>query len=237
MAARTPARVTTYGFAADAEVRAEVVASQGLDGMRFRLIIPAGERPVEIPGLGRLAVHNALAAAAVGLAAGLSLDAVVAGLGVARSAPHRSTVVRAGGVGIVDDTYNASPASMRAALELLGGIPGRHVAILGEMLELGPGHEAGHREVGEAAGDALDLLVVVDGQPGGRAEAMAAGARASGLAPDRVLPVPDAEAAVSALRGRLAPGDVVLVKASRGVALERAVDGLVDALGGEAAPA
>jgi UDP-N-acetylmuramoyl-tripeptide--D-alanyl-D-alanine ligase len=237
MAARTLARVTTYGFAGDADVRAADVASAGLDGMRFRLITPAGERAVAIPGLGRIAVHNGLAAAAVGLAVGLPLDEVVAGLGAAGTAPHRSTVIRAGGVVILDDAYNASPATMRAALELVGGIPGRHVAILGEMRELGPGHEAGHREVGEAAGDALDLLVVVDGLPGGAAEAIAAGARAAGLAPDRVLAVPDAEAAVSVLRGRLAPGDVVLIKASRGVALERAVDGLVDVLGGEAAPA
>ena len=200
--------------------------------MRFTLRTPAGERSVAIAGLGRLAVHNALAAAATGLAAGLSLDEIVAGLADGGSAPHRSTVIRAGGVTIVDDAYNASPGSVIAALELLAGLPGRPVAVLGEMRELGAGHDAGHREAGEAAGSAVDLLVVVDGAPGGAAAGIAAGARAAGLAPDRVIAVSDAGAAVAALVPRLAPGDVVLVKASRGVELERVVDGLVAALGG-----
>jgi UDP-N-acetylmuramoyl-tripeptide--D-alanyl-D-alanine ligase len=104
------------------------------------------------------------------------------------------------------------------------------------MRELGDAHADGHREVGEAAGDVLDLLVVVDGAPGGAAEGIAAGARAAGLAPDRVLVVADADEAVPTLRAHLAPGDVLLVKASRGIALERVVDGLVGALGGEDVP-
>jgi UDP-N-acetylmuramoyl-tripeptide--D-alanyl-D-alanine ligase len=236
MAARTAAACLTYGFATDADVRAEAVESAGFGGMRFRLVTPAGERPVAVPALGRLAVHNALAAAAAGLAAGLGLDEVVAGLANPGRADHRSSVIHAGGVVVVDDAYNASPGSMRAALELLGGLPGRHVAILGEMRELGEAHDDGHREVGEAAGDALDLLVVVGGGPGGAADGIAAGARAAGLAPDRVLVAADADEAVRVLRARLAPGDVVLVKASRGVELERAVDGLVAALGGADAP-
>ena len=213
------------------------MASAGFEGMRFRLVTPAGVRTVAIPALGRLAVHNALAAVAAGLAAGLDLDELLPGLAAPSTAPHRSAVIRAGGVVIVDDSYNAAPGSVRAALELLGGLPGRHVAVLGEMRELGAAHDAGHREVGEVAGDTLDLLVVVDGGPGGAAEGIALGARAAGLAPDRVLAVADAAAAVEALEGRLVPGDVVLVKASRGVALERVVDGLVAALGGPEAGA
>jgi len=232
MRSRTRARIVTYGFAAAAEVRATDVVSGGFEGMRFRLVTPAGERAVAIPALGRLAVHNALAAAAVGLVAGLGLDELLPGLAAGSTAPHRSVVVRAGGVVIVDDSYNAAPGSVRAALELLAGLPGRHVAALGEMRELGPAHAAGHREVGEAAGNALDLLVVVDGGPGGAAEGIAQGALAAGLAPERVVVVASAAAAVEALRARLTPGDVVLVKASRGVALERVVDDLVEALGG-----
>ena len=235
MATRTSAEITTYGFAPDADVRAEAVESAGFDGMRFQLVTPAGERAVAIPGLGRLAVHNALAAAATGLAAGIPLDDIVAGLASPGTAPHRSVVVRAGGITIVDDAYNASPGSMRAAIELLTGLPGRHVVVLGEMRELGEGHDAGHLEVGEVAGDSVDLLVVVDGGPGGAAEGIATGARAAGLAPERVMVVADADTAVAALRPRLSPGDVVLVKASRGIELERVVDGLVAALGGEAA--
>ena len=237
MASRTRAAVTTYGFA-DARGRPGVgrrVAGPGRDAL------PAadagGERDVAIPTLGRMAVHNALAATAAGLAAGMTLDDILPGLMAGSSAPHRSTVVRAGGVVIVDDSYNASPGSVRAALELLAGIPGRPIAVLGEMRELGAAHDAGHHEVGEAAGETVDLLVVVDGGPDGAAAGIVDGARAAGLAPDRVIAVEDAAAAVDLLRTTLAPGDVVLVKASRGVALERVVEGLVEALGGpEAAP-
>ncbi len=232
MADRTRARVVTYGFDARADVRAEAVESAGFDGMRFRLVTPAGMADASIPALGRLAVHNALAATAAGLNAGLPLDAIVPGLAAASTAPHRSVVIRAGGVTIVDDAYNASPGSMVAALELLAGLPGRHVAVLGEMRELGAEHETGHRAAGAAAGRTLSLLVVVDGQVGGAAAPLAEAARAAGLPVEEVVAVPDAAAAVEALAGRLVAGDVVLVKASRGVELERAVEGLVASLGG-----
>ena len=231
MARRTRARVMTYGFAA-ADVRAIDVESLGFEGMRFRLVAPGGERLVETSGLGRMAVHNALAAAAVGVAAGMTVDEIAPGLREPSAAPHRSRIVRAGGVAIVDDAYNASPGSMLSALELLSGLPGRHVAILGEMRELGDGHDAGHREVGEAAGRLLDLLVVVGGAVGGPAERMVDGARAAGMAFGAVLPAADRAAAVAAVRGRLGPGDVVLVKASNGVQLWHVVDDLVAMLDG-----
>ncbi len=227
MAGRTAARVVTYGLAAAAEITAGAIVSAGFDGMRFHLRTPAGERDVAIPGLGRLAVHNALAATAAGLAAGMTLDEIVPGLATPSSAPHRSAVVRAHGLTIVDDAYNASPGSMRAALELLAGLPGRHVAVLGEMRELGDGHDAGHREVGEAAARVLDLLVVVDGEPGGAAEGIVAGARDAGMDPRCILAAADRAGAVSHVRAACREGDVVLVKASRGVELEWVVDSLV----------
>ncbi len=232
MASRTRARTITYGFAADADVRAAAVASRGFEGMAFTLVTPSGAREVAIAGLGGMAVHNALAGAAVGLAAGMTLDAVVPGLVAGLSAPHRSAVHSAGGITVVDDAYNASPGSVRAALELLAGLPGRRVAVLGEMRELGAAHDAGHRDVGEAAGRMVAELVVVDGAPGGAARAIVEGALAAGLAADRVVAVADPAAALEALLPRLEPGDVVLVKASRGVELERVVDGLLAALGG-----
>lgn len=233
MAARTRARVVGYGFAAGADVRAEAVESAGFEGMRFRLVTPAGVRPVAIPALGRLAVHNALAAVAAGLAAGLELDEILPGLATRSTAPHRSVLIHAGGVVIVDDAYNASPGSVAAALELLGGLPGRRVAVLGEMRELGDGHDSGHHDVGTRAASVLDLLVVVDGEPGGPAVGIADGARAAGLPPECVLAVADVVAAVDALASRLRPGDALLVKASRGVELERVVAGIVERLGGE----
>jgi UDP-N-acetylmuramoyl-tripeptide--D-alanyl-D-alanine ligase len=232
MGSRTRARVSTYGFAADADVRADEVVSLGFEGMRFQLETRVSDLDVSIPGLGRLAVHNALAAVAAGLAAGMTLDEIVPGLGAGSRAEHRSVVVRAGGVVIVDDAYNASPASVTAALELLAGLPGRHVGVLGAMRELGTAHEAGHVEAGEAAGAMLDRLVVVDGGADGEAAGIVRGALAAGLARDAVTVVADPAAAVEALRRELVPGDVVLVKASRGIELERVVDGLVAALGG-----
>jgi UDP-N-acetylmuramoyl-tripeptide--D-alanyl-D-alanine ligase len=219
---RTAARILRYGFADTADVRADAVNSDGTAGMRFRLRTPAGERAVVIPGLGSLSVHNAAAAAAVGLAAGLSLDAIVTALAGAWGAPHRVELVRLRGTTVIDDSYNASPGSMTAALDLLAGLPGRRVAVLGEMLELGDRHEAGHEAVGDIAGRTAELLIVV----GKGAWGIVAGAQAAGLDPARIHHVADADAALEALRPRLRDNDVVLVKASRGIGLDRLVDQL-----------
>jgi UDP-N-acetylmuramoyl-tripeptide--D-alanyl-D-alanine ligase len=229
MGERTAARVLAYGFAADADVGAEAVTSGGLAGMSFTLRLPGGRYPARIPALGGLSVHNGLAAAAVGLAAGLTSVEILAGLRDGWSAPHRIQLVRAGGVVMVDDTYNASPGSMVAALDLLAGLPGRRIAVLGEMLELGERHEDGHRVVGEAAGGIVDRLIVV----GDGAAGIADGARAGGLDPSHIEFVRDPEAALDHLRPRLRDGDIVLVKASRGIGL----DGLVESLRAELGPA
>jgi UDP-N-acetylmuramoyl-tripeptide--D-alanyl-D-alanine ligase len=222
MAGRTAARVVTYGFADDADVRATDVRSEGFAGMAFWLHLAGQEVPVRIPTLGALAVHNALAAAAVGWVADVSTADIVDGLVAGWSAPHRAELSIVAGVAIVDDAYNASPGSMRAALELLAGLPGRRVAVLGEMLELGPTTEAGHREVGEAAALVCELLVVV----GDGAAMIADGAVAAGLDPALIVRAADVDAARGLLADELRAGDVVLVKASRGAELERLVDGL-----------
>ncbi len=216
---RTAARALTYGFAAEADVRAEEVVAAGLDGMRFTLVTPAGRVRTATPALGRHGVHNGLAAAAVGIAAGLDLDLIAAGLRAGWQAPHRDQIVRVGGLTILDDSYNASPASMIAALELLATLPGRHVAVLGEMLELGEAHDRGHRQVGAAAAGLADVVVVV----GEAAAGIAAGAASLGEA---VVAVPDRDAALAVLRETLRPGDAVLVKASRGAELDLIVDSL-----------
>ena len=192
------------------------------------LVVGGVARPVRLPLLGRLAVHNALAAAAVGSVVGLAVDEIAAALADGWPVEHRGSVLRAGGVAIVDDTYNASPGSVRAALDLLAGLPGRRIAVLGEMLELGPAHERGHRAVGEAAATVVDHLVVVG--PGARG--IVDGALGAGLPPTRLRLVPDRSAAVPVLLDLLRPGDVVLVKASRGIALDVLVAELVAALGG-----
>ncbi|MEO8273227.1 MAG: UDP-N-acetylmuramoyl-tripeptide--D-alanyl-D-alanine ligase [Chloroflexota bacterium] len=233
MADRTAARVLGYGLSAESEVGAEDVASAGLEGMRFTLRLPAphGGRPTRlparIPGLGKLSVHNALAGAAVGHAAGIEPAVIVHALAGGWSATHRGQVIRLGGVTLIDDSYNASPASVTAALDLLAGLPGRRIAVLGEMLELGKGAAAGHRDVGTAAAATCDQLIVV----GSGARVIAAAARTAGLDAARVLEARDREAAFDLLRARLRDGDVVLVKASRGVELDLLVDALRTELG------
>lgn len=222
MGGRTAARSVTYGFDAGADVTAEGVESAGMDGMRFVLRIGGARQAMAIPALGRLSVHNALAAAAVGRVAGLSLDEIAAGLADGWSAPHRAQLVRAGRITLIDDSYNASPRSVVAALDLLAGLPGRRGAVLGEMLELGDASEDGHRTVGEAAARTVDWLLVI----GRNAAPIAEGALDAGLDPARISTAPDVDAALATLPPRLRDGDVVLVKASRGVGLDRLVEGL-----------
>jgi len=220
--------VLTYGLSVDAEVGAADVTSAGLDGMRFTLRLPAarGGRPTRlparIPGLGKLSVHNALAGAAVGHAAGIEPAVIIHALAGGWSATHRGQVLRLGRVTVIDDSYNASPPSVTAALDLMAGLPGRRIAVLGEMLELGKGSATGHREVGTAAAATCDLLVVV----GAGASGIASGANSAGLDPSRILEARDAGAALDLLRSRLRDGDVVLVKASRGVELDQLVEAL-----------
>ena len=234
MASLTGARVVRYGYGTDAIVGADDVADRGLAGMRFTLVLPGARRPVRLPVLGRHGVQNALAAAAAGYAAGLLPDEIVAGLERGWSAPHRDQVREIGGWRILDDSYNAAPDSMAAALDLLGTLPGRRIAVLGEMLELGPEAEARHREVGTRAAARADLLVAVG--EGGRS--IADGARAAGMAHGRVLQPADRDAAVTLLLGRLERGDTVLVKASRGLGMDAAerstrglgLDELIDTL-------
>jgi UDP-N-acetylmuramoyl-tripeptide--D-alanyl-D-alanine ligase len=130
---------------------------------------------------------------------------------------------------VLDDSYNASPDAMTAALQLLATLPGRRIAVLGEMLELGPASSGAHEAVGRAAAGVAQLLVTVG--VGGRA--MADAARAAGLARAALVEVADADAALVALLPRLLPGDVILVKGSRGVALDRLVERVVELGRGE----
>lgn len=215
-------RVVRYGFAESADVSADDIESLGEDGMRFELRLPGGTVAARIPALGRHSVHNALAAAAVGDALGLDAAAIVAGLAQPFAVPHRTTLVRAGDWRILDDTYNAAPDSMAAALDLLASLPGRRVCVLGEMLELGEMSDEAHRIVGGHACRAAQLLVAV----GPYASLYAAGARAAGMDAAAIVETPTREAALAQLERRLRPGDIVLVKASRGAELDLLVDDL-----------
>ena len=221
----THAEVRTFGLGAGAEVRAEDITSRGLEGTEFTLRAPWGVRRVASAMPGRHLVPHALAAAAVAERFAVPLDDVVAALAAGSHAPHRMAVVEAAsGARLVDDTYNASPVSMAAALDFLAETPvaagRRRLAILGDMLELGPDEERLHREIGARAAGAVDGLVAV----GERGRWIAEGARAADAA--AVLTAFDADEAAAVLERELAPavGDLVLLKASRGIGLERAVD-------------
>jgi UDP-N-acetylmuramoyl-tripeptide--D-alanyl-D-alanine ligase len=218
MAETLPPGVATlrYGFAAGSDVTAAAIVSLAENGMHFRLRARGEEVEVTSPALGRHGVHNALAGAAVGLAAGLDLATIARGLARQYSAPHRSTLIDMGPWRVLDDTYNAGPDSMIAALDLLATLPGRRVAVLGEMLELGELSAEAHRTVGERAASAADLLVAV----GPTAADYAAGARDSGMPASRIHELADRDSALDLLLRALRAGDVVLLKASRGAELD-----------------
>ncbi len=223
LASRTPARVLYYGLSEQCRVRASDVVGRGLEGMSFRLSYGEASVQVASPLPGRHHVYPCLAAAAVGLAEGMTLHEVADALGRARPELRLRVLAGPRGSTIIDDSYNASPASMLAALDLLAELPGpagRRIALLGEMLELGAAEEEGHRQVGERAVAACDLLFVL----GERARPLAEAARTAGLRDVRFLE--SAAEAAEALRGELREGDYVLVKASRALALEDVVDAL-----------
>ena len=220
--------VITFGLSQEAMVRASEVATVG-ERTAFVLHTMQGSVPVEIHALGVHNVFNALAAAAVGITLGLTLEEVREGLRRFSPAKMRLVpVLLAQGVMLLDDTYNASPASMRAALAVLEdvGRGRRKVAVLGEMLELGERAEEFHQEIGrEASLRGVEVLITV----GELGRQIAAGAQAAGGG--RVRPVQTWEEALSALLEEIRPLDVILVKASRAVGLERVVEGLQRELG------
>ncbi len=203
-----------------APVRPLEVESLGLLGTRA-LIQVHGERfEVQVPIPGRHQLQNALAAAAAAWALGARAPAIQAGLLAVDVPGRRMKVAERNGVLVVDDAYNASPASVAAVLETVARIPrqGRRVAALGDMLELGPTAPGLHADVGRAAAAlGLDLLV-------GAGPLMEYAVRAASQAGMHAVSVPDSEAAGAFLAGFLEPGDLLLLKGSRGTKMEAALD-------------
>jgi len=224
MARDTRARVVTYGRAGTAHVRAAGEPVDDERGLTFTLESGGERQEVTLAFAGRHNVTNALAAAAAGIALGISLADVARGLAAARPVAGRCVWRQAGAVAILDDTYNASPVSVRAALDTAAEHRrGRRViVVLGDMLELGGITDEAHRDVGRAvAALPVDEFVGV-----GRAMELAVQtAREAGLAEARHLMT--FEDTVAHLLKRLTAGDLVLVKGSRGMRMERVVDALV----------
>jgi UDP-N-acetylmuramoyl-tripeptide--D-alanyl-D-alanine ligase len=167
-------------------------------------------------------VHTALRATAVGLVEGLTWEEIVNGLQSSQSQLRLVAVRGPRGALLLDDTYNAAPPSVIAALNLLAELEGRRVAVLGDMLELGEYEERGHRMVGARAAQVADELVAV----GGRARWIAEEALLAGLEESQVFLLDDSQSAIEHLRDRVGTEDVVLVKGSRGMQMDQIVAAL-----------
>lgn len=226
MADKTAARVIFYGLTPRCELWADEIESVGLQGIRFRVHHGEETLHVKVPLLGRHSVHTALRAMAVGLAVGIGWDEIIAGLQHISGQLRLVVVPGIHGSTIIDDTYNASPASSIAALNLLAdlqpGGEGRRIAVLGDMLELGSYETEGHVIVGRRAADVVDKLITV----GKRAEIIAREALASGLSLEDVTITHSNEEALATLRLLLREGDILLVKGSRAQRMEQIVNAL-----------
>jgi UDP-N-acetylmuramoyl-tripeptide--D-alanyl-D-alanine ligase len=224
MADHTSARVVRYGLRPECEVWADRIVSQGLEGVHFRLHHGDEALHVKTPLLGRHSVHTALAAAAVGIAEEQSWEEIVTGL--QETSAHLRLVALPGPHGsiLLDDTYNASPTSTIAALNLLEELPGRKIAALGDMLELGDLEVEGHRKVGRRALEVVDLLITV----GRLGRLIGQEALACGMSEAQVFMLADNDAAITHLRKLIVVDDVVLVKGSRGMAMEEVVNALAE---------
>ena len=222
MAARTQARVTYFGLSEQCDIRASDIISVGLQGTEFRIIQAGSTVDVRLPLPGRHYVYPALAAAAVALEEGLTLSEVADALAEVRPDLRSRILPGPNGSTVLDDSYNASPASMLAALDLLSDLPGRRIALLGDMLELGAAEEEGHRSVGERSATACHLLLTV----GRLASYIADAARRAGTTEVRHLS--SAGDAIEVLSKELREGDHVLIKASRAMAFEEVVSALTE---------
>ncbi len=233
MAEFSPAPVFRYGLTPEADLWADQIESEGLEGIRFRFHHrqETGKDEalhVHLPLLGRHAVHTALRAAAVGLVCGMGWEDIIHGLRDVSAQLRIEVAPGWNGSTLIDDTYNASPPSTLAALNLLadlggrGGYTGRRVAVLGDMLELGSFAESGHRMVGARAADVVHMLVTI----GPLSAWIGQEALASGLPADQLHHVDSASEALPLLRTLIHAGDYVLIKGSRAMGMEDLAAGL-----------
>jgi len=222
MAQATQARVFYYGLSPEADLWADGIEGLGLEGIRFRLHYGDETLYVKIPLLGRHSVHTALRAAAVGLVEGLTWQEIIEGLRGPSAQLRLVAVPGPEGATILDDTYNASPASTIAALNLLEELDGRKIAVLGDMLELGNYEHEGHVKVGMRALEVADVLIAV----GPRGRIIGQTARRWGMPSDQVHIVEDNAEAIALLNQMVTGDDVILVKGSRAMKMEDIVSEL-----------
>jgi UDP-N-acetylmuramoyl-tripeptide--D-alanyl-D-alanine ligase len=222
MAQATRARVFYYGLSPEADLWADGIEGLGLEGIRFQLHYRGETLYVKIPLLGRHSVHTALRAAAVGLVEGMNWQEIIEGLRGPSPQLRLFAVPGPEGAIILDDTYNASPASTIAALNLLDELDGRKIAVLGDMLELGDYEREGHEKVGMRALEVADVLITV----GPRGRVIGEAAVRWGMPADRVHTVEESVEVVALLEHMVTSDDVILVKGSRAVRMEEIVNAL-----------
>jgi UDP-N-acetylmuramoyl-tripeptide--D-alanyl-D-alanine ligase len=220
----------TFGLRG-AEVSSASIKSLGRKGESFVLRLPNEEQQVTLRAYGQHNIYNALAAAAAAHALGVPGDVIRLGLEEFTPYDKRFQLDEVGGVVLIDDSYNANPASMAAALKTLDEVRenGRAAAVLGDMLELGAGTEVAHRELGRAAAQCVERLYLL----GPLAKEVATGAVEGGLKPGQVLIGQDHEELARELIAWLEKGDCVLFKGSRGMRMERVAQAVRQALAPE----
>ena len=222
MASLSKAKVFFYGLDPEADLWADDIEGLGLDGVRFRMHHDEGTLHIRVPMIGRHSVHTALRAVAVGLVTGMDWQSILEGLRIGRPQLRLVASQAKNGATLLDDTYNASPDSTMAALNLLEELEGRKVAVLGDMLELGPYEEQGHQMVGIRAAIVADIIVTV----GERAKIIAETAILSGKDKNTINSFENSDDALKFLRENLKTSDVVLVKGSRAMNMEKIVPSL-----------
>ena len=223
-------KVVLYGMKASADVRAENIEFCGAAGSAFDLVAGSCRERAMLPLVGKHNIYNALAAVAVGLERGLSPSEAVGALATLLPSDKRGVVVQVGNITVINDCYNSNPKALDAMVDTLAAMPARrHIVVAGEMLELGPAGEEMHRKSGQhMAGQKIDWLIGVRGL----AKPMVEAARAAGIQAEFVATPEEAgEWLIREARG----GDVVLLKASRGVKLERALERWSQGVGASAA--
>ena len=222
MEEKTRARVFFYGLSPEADLWADEIQGLGLEGIRFQLHYQSETLHVRVPLIGRHSVHTALRAAAAGLVEGLTWQEIFEGLRQGHTQLRLVAVRSQNGALLLDDTYNASPESMLAALNLLDELDGRKIAVLGDMLELGPYEKQGHEMIGLRAARVANVLITL----GPRAHMIAESARRSGLNKSNILEFEELAPIVDWLDNNLKNTDVALIKGSHGLRMDRIVAAL-----------
>jgi UDP-N-acetylmuramoyl-tripeptide--D-alanyl-D-alanine ligase len=217
MEEKTKARVFFYGLSPESHLWADHVEGLGLEGIRFQLHYQHETMHIRVPMIGRHSVETVLRAAAVGLVEGLTWQEILDGLGEGNTQLRLAAVRSDSGALILDDTYNASPESMLASLNLLSELEGsRKIAVLGDMLELGPYERQGHEMVGLRAAQVADILITF----GTRAHLYAEAAHRTGKKPVNILEFESAESIINWLHKNLSKDDAVLIKGSHGLRMD-----------------